>query len=55
MMAVQESEGCHARVDKHRELEWKVFASSSPPAPSFLDFFHLLPFQIKKFGLRNPG
>ena len=31
-------------------------AGSNPPAPSFLEFVvYLLPFQIKKFGLRNPG
>ena len=31
-------------------------AGSNPPALSFPEFvFYLLPFQTKKFGLRNPG
>ena len=32
-------------------------AALNPPVLSFLEFvfFYSLPFQIKKFGLRNPG
>ena len=31
-------------------------AGSNPPVLSFVElFFYLLPFQLEKFGLRNPG
>ena len=41
-MAFQKSAGCHDRVDKRMSWNGKGCGLS-------------LPFQIKKFGLRNPG